>query len=145
MVSNEPCRISDSISITPLLVPHRDEYSETVGFRIRLGRKSVLFIPDIDKWSKWDKDIRDEIGKVDHAFIDGTFYQNGEIARDMSQIPHPFISESMSLFQSLSPSEKRKINFIHFNHSNPVMHDAKAKATLKKAGYQIAYEGQVIK
>ena len=42
--------INDKIKITPFLVPHRDEYSETVGFNISGPNKSVLFIPDIDKW-----------------------------------------------------------------------------------------------
>ena len=32
--------------------------------------------------------------------IDGSFYQNGEIpGRDMSEIPHPFIVESMDLMR----------------------------------------------
>jgi pyrroloquinoline quinone biosynthesis protein B len=45
--------ISSSFKTTPVRVPHRDEYSETVGFMIQSDKKKVLFIPDIDKWEKW--------------------------------------------------------------------------------------------
>ena len=38
--------------------------------------------------------------KVDYAFLDATFYKNGELKRDMSEIPHPFVEESMELFFS---------------------------------------------
>lgn len=133
------------IKVTALKVPHRDEFSETIGFRIKGENKTALFIPDIDKWKKWERDIIDEIKKVDYAFLDGTFFQNGEIpGRDMSLIPHPFIEESMTLFKTLSTKEKNKIYFIHFNHTNPVLQKAsKAKKQIIKNGFQIAEEGQV--
>ncbi len=44
-----PVRISSDVTIEPLKVPHRDEYSETIGYRISGPNKKVLFIPDIDK------------------------------------------------------------------------------------------------
>ena len=40
--------ISDQLSIAPILVPHRDEYSETVGYLIKGPNKTALYIPDID-------------------------------------------------------------------------------------------------
>ena len=36
-------KLTDKISVTPLLVPHRDEFSETVGYSIRTG-KSQFFL-----------------------------------------------------------------------------------------------------
>ncbi len=99
--------MSESVKITPFLVNHRNEYSETVGFTIEGPVFKVLFIPDINKWDRWDRDIVEEVGKVDYAFLDGTFYDSEEINhRDISEIPHPFICESLSLFQHLSPQEK---------------------------------------
>ena len=113
--------INDKIKVTPFLVPHRDEYSETVGFNISGPNKSVLFIPDIDKWDLWQKDIFTEIEKNDHLFLDATFFDGTELpGRDMNQIPHPFVVESMQLFAKLSSEEKQKIHFIHFNHTNPL-------------------------
>ena len=43
-------QLNERIRITPFLVPHRDDYSETVGFKIQTKSKSSIFIPDIDKW-----------------------------------------------------------------------------------------------
>ena len=109
-----PVSLTDSITVKPFLVPHRDEFSETVGFIISGPSKKILFIPDIDKWGKWDKQIETEISQVDVAFIDGTFYDGKEINnRDISEIPHPFISESLELFRNLERAEKKKIHFIH--------------------------------
>lgn len=114
--------LTPGLKIIPFTVPHRDEFSETVGYRITGPHKKALFIPDIDKWEKWTAAIIDEIAKVDYVFIDGTFYDAAEINnRDISTIPHPFIIESMNLFKDLPAAEKKKIYFIHFNHTNPVI------------------------
>ncbi len=114
--------LSSNLRIMPFLVPHRDEFSETVGYKIIGPNKTALFIPDIDKWEKWETDINIEIANVDYAFIDGTFFDGKEINhRDISEIPHPFIIESMERFNDLPTKEKMKIHFIHFNHTNPVL------------------------
>lgn len=134
--------VNKNISVTPLLVPHRDEFSETVGYKIKGKSKSALFIPDIDKWQLWDKDILEEIKMVDYAFLDGSFFENGEIpGRDMSEIPHPFIQESIALFSQLSKEDKAKIHFIHFNHTNPILkEESKAQREVKGEGMNIAKE-----
>ncbi|MCR9170920.1 MAG: MBL fold metallo-hydrolase [bacterium] len=128
------------ISVTPILVPHRDEFSETVGYRIEGPNKSALFIPDIDKWTKWEKDIIEEVKKVDFAFLDATFFSGEEINnRDISQIPHPFVVESLKAFQNLDAKEKSKIHFIHFNHTNPIINPNSEEAKrVRKAGFNIA-------
>ena len=138
--------LDKKIEITPFLVPHRDEFSETVGYTIAGPNKKVLFIPDIDKWQKWEYNIIDEIAKVDYAFVDGTFFENAELPnRDMSEIPHPFIEESMEYFRDLSATEKAKIHFIHFNHTNPVMNELDSKQQeVIDAGFRVAVEGQVL-
>lgn len=140
-LENEKAKVlNKNLTVTPILVPHRDEYSETVGYIISGNEKSALFIPDIDKWSKWEKAIITEIAKVDYAFIDGTFFSGVEIGhRDIAEIPHPSIEESIKLFQSLSKKERKKIHFIHFNHTNPVL-DKRSQAyrTIIKEGYHIA-------
>lgn len=122
MVDQNAIVLSQEIIVTPFLVPHRDEYSETVGYRIQGPNKSALFIPDIDKWEKWEKNIVEEIQKVDYAFLDATFYSGKEINnRDISEIPHPFVIESLEKFKDLNAKEKAKIIFIHFNHTNPLL------------------------
>lgn len=138
--------LSTTLKITPIKVPHRDEYSETVGFVIEASNKRILFIPDIDKWEKWDRNIIEEIGKVDMALLDGTFYKNGELpGRDMREVPHPFVEESMQRFSSLPSELKSKITFIHFNHTNPLLKKESAeKQAVIKQGYNVAKENEVI-
>ncbi|WP_338409811.1 MBL fold metallo-hydrolase [uncultured Flavobacterium sp.] len=140
MENEKTIYLSEAIKVTPILVPHRDEYSETVGYKIKGPNKTALFIPDIDKWDKWNKNIIDEIKQVDYAFLDATFYSGQEINnRDISQIPHPFIIESMKKFKDLNKNEKGKIIFIHFNHSNPVIDiESKESQLVIKQGFRIA-------
>lgn len=135
--------ITKNIQVKPFIVPHRDEFSETVGFIISLKGKQVMFIPDIDKWSKWQHNIIEEVGRVDVALLDATFYKNGEIPnRDMSEIPHPFIEETMTLFKG-SP-EKSKIKFIHFNHTNPVLRKTAERQEVIQNGFGVCTEGEII-
>jgi pyrroloquinoline quinone biosynthesis protein B len=146
MQADEAVAVTASISVTPILVPHRDEYSETVGFVIATSSKKLLFIPDIDKWEKWQHNIVTEIAKVDVALIDGTFYASDELpGRDMKEIPHPFVIESMALFSSLPQKEKDKIYFIHFNHTNPLLNlNSKQHKNLPLKGFKAADQGLVI-
>ena len=140
---NQPVALTTSLKVTPMLVPHRDEFSETVGYRIEGPNKSALFIPDINKWADWDTDIAALLETVDYALLDATFFADGELGnRDMSQIPHPFVAESMALFSVLPSEERGKVWFIHFNHTNPLL-DPQSPESLRVigAGYHIATEG----
>ena len=137
-----PVALTATLSVTPMLVPHRDEFSETVGYRIEGPNKSALFIPDINKWADWDADIVALLRTVDYALLDATFYADGELGnRDMSQIPHPFVAETLALFSVLPAEERDKVWFIHFNHTNPLL-DLQSTESLRvlDAGYHIAVE-----
>jgi pyrroloquinoline quinone biosynthesis protein B len=136
----EKITLESNLSITPIQVPHRDEYSETVGFLIEGNTKSALYIPDIDKWEKWNNSIVELIKNVDYAFLDGTFYDEKEVNnRDISEIPHPFIIESLKLFNPLDKSEKNKIYFIHLNHTNPLLNsDSSEYNRVIREGFNVA-------
>ena len=138
--------LSETIQVQPIQVPHRDEYSETVGFLISGPNKSALFIPDIDKWERWDESIVDYVEEVDYLLLDGTFFSNGEIPnRDMSEIPHPFIEESMDLFvERLAEEDRAKIIFTHFNHTNPMLWNSEARNQVESMGFGVARMGQII-
>jgi pyrroloquinoline quinone biosynthesis protein B len=133
----------NSLRVTPLLVPHRDEYSETVGFRIDGPNRTAVFIPDIDKWERWHTDIREVVRASDYALIDAGFFADGELpGRDMSKIPHPFVSESMALLEDLTDEEKSRVIFIHMNHTNPLLIDgSEAQAEVERRGFRYAREG----
>lgn len=140
-------KLNERLSITPILVPHRDEYSETVGFIVQGPNRRVLFIPDIDKWSRWDRQIEDLVADVDVAYLDGTFFGNGEIpGRDLSQIPHPFIQESLQRFGGLSAEVRRRVRFIHLNHTNPALKaNSAARRIIVEAECSVAEQGEKTK
>jgi len=145
MTADSVVQLSENVKVIPFLVPHRDEYSETVGYKIETENKSALFIPDINKWNIWERSIIVEISKVDYAFLDATFYDSDELpGRDMSEIPHPFVEESIKLFKNLSDSEKAKVHFIHFNHTNPLILDSSQRKHVKELGFNVAFEGMKI-
>ena len=141
--NNSKLSIDPNVIIQPIEVPHRAEFSETVGYKIFGPNKKVLFIQDIDKWYLWEKSIIDEIKQVDYALIDATFYDSKEINyRDVSEIPHPFVVESMELFDAVKLEEKNKIFFIHLNHTNPLLDKSSDQYKfVKDKGYNIAEEG----
>ena len=141
--NNKDIKIGEQLFIEPFLVPHRDEYSETVGYRIIGKEKSLAFIPDIDKWEKWHGSIFQLVLNTDILLLDGTFYSQNEIPhRNMAEIPHPFIIESMETLSELNSENRSKIHFIHFNHSNPAIKDnSPAYHTIKSKRFNLAREG----
>jgi len=138
--------LSTGLTVTPFLVPHRDEYSETVGFSIQYQQFKLIYIPDIDKWQKFGRDINQLVKESAVALLDGTFYKDGEVAgRAMNEIPHPFVEESIQQFSTLSDIDKKKIYFIHLNHTNPLL-DKKSAAfsELRKKHFSVAEQGEQI-
>ena len=141
--NNSMIEIDSNVVVQPIEVPHRAEFSETVGYKIYGPNKTLLFIPDIDKWYLWEKSIIDEIKQVDYALIDATFYDSSEVNyRDLSEIPHPFVIESIELFDSIKYEEKSKIFFIHLNHTNPLLDtESDQYKFVREKGYNVAKEG----
>lgn len=136
--------LNQRISIAPFLVPHRDEFSETVGFHIQGPNRSVVYLPDIDKWERWEVRIEDVIADADLALLDGTFFSGGELQRaDMSVIPHPFVVESLTRFKkSLAAEQRASIRFIHLNHSNPLLRlETTESQQVTQAGMGVAQQG----
>ncbi len=138
--------IQENLKITPIEVPHRDEFSETVGFMVSGESKRLLYIPDIDKWDRWEREINGLIKAVDYAFLDGTFFDARELpGRDMNEIPHPFVVESVERFGKLTETDREKVHFIHFNHTNPLLKaNSKQRKALMDKGYGLAEAGMVI-
>jgi pyrroloquinoline quinone biosynthesis protein B len=132
-----------SIYITPVQVPHRDEYSETAGYIIKGKNKKALFIPDIDKWEKWDRDLSQLAKEFDFLLIDATFYDSKEINRDISEIPHPLVTETMNLLSGLNKENRNKVYFIHMNHTNMMLDpNSDLSKLVNSKGFNIARLGQ---
>ncbi|MGI8786972.1 MAG: MBL fold metallo-hydrolase [Pyrinomonadaceae bacterium] len=143
--ADEEIALNSELKIKPFLVPHRDEFTETVGFEITGKNKKAVFIPDIDKWSKWEKNLVEVVKTADYVLLDATFYRNGEIARDMSEVPHPFVVETIALLKNLPATERAKVYFIHFNHTNPLLNEKSKEAKeVMHQGFKIAVENLIL-
>jgi pyrroloquinoline quinone biosynthesis protein B len=145
-VAGEPVPLGTRVTATPFLVPHRDELSETVGWTIRGPHTTVVWLPDIDKWERWDTPLETMLAGTDVAYVDGTFFADGELGRDMSSIPHPFVSETIARLTSADAATRAKVRFVHLNHTNPAL-DPKSDAArvIREAGMAVAVEGERVR
>jgi pyrroloquinoline quinone biosynthesis protein B len=136
--------LSQNLRATPIRVPHRDEDSDTVAWLIRGPARSILWLPDIDKWEKWDRSLPTLLrDPALIAFVDGTFDSADEIpGRSIAEIPHPLAGETAALLAG-APVNGR-VYLIHLNHTNRLLWDAEARAALAARGVGVALEGQRI-
>jgi len=143
VLPESPIELAPGLSITPILVPHRDEYSDTFAFRIEGPSRKVLFLPDIDKWERWAPPIEETLAAVDVALLDGTFFDTTEVpGRDHTQILHPLISRSLLRFATLPFSQRSKVHYTHLNHSNPAANPRSlARMRIERTGAKVAAEG----
>ena len=142
MAEDTPIQLNENISIMPFLVPHRNEFSETVGYQIQSSTHSMLYLPDIDSWEAWKVDINELIVENDILLLDGTFYDKFELQnRDVTTIPHPSIRNTMKRFSVLDKIDRKKVYFTHLNHTNNVLRpESTERSDVIKKGFQIAQE-----
>ena len=140
--------IFDSISLTAAFATSSTDTTPVfpVGYKIISNNKSIIYLPDIDSWDQWDIDILDVIRENDVLFLDGTFYNKNEIKhRNIEEIPHPSILDSMDRFQNLDVDHKKKIYFTHLNHTNNLLRkDSEEFKNIFSNGYNIANDGQEV-
>ncbi len=139
--------LSDEFGVLPLTVPHRDEYSETVGFLIMTPDKRAIYMPDLDSWDEYAEasgsSLEELVAGADSLFIDATFWDDNELAgRDMSEIPHPRVKATMDRLQVLPEAERAKVHFIHYNHTNPIRdpHSEQSRE-VEARGFNVARRG----
>ncbi|MFX0093001.1 MAG: MBL fold metallo-hydrolase [Candidatus Hodarchaeota archaeon] len=132
--------LTPQISLKAFPVPHRDEYSDTLGFIISGKKKTLLYIPDIQSWDAWNCSIIREAEKVDIALLDGTFYNSHELPnRDLSRIGHPFITTSLDILANVVKERQTEIFFTHLNHTNLTLDPGgEAQKVVKDRGFKIA-------
>ncbi len=144
LAPDKEIRLTERISVTPCLVPHRDEFSDTFGFTFAGPRGKLLYIPDIDSWEAWEKPLRMELEEADFALLDGTFFSSGELpGRDMAAIGHPTIEASLELLKDLPEQKKDSVFFTHLNHSNAALDpEGEARKLVEGAGFALASRDQ---
>jgi len=141
-----PLLVASGVAISPFLVPHRAEVSETVGLRVEGPRGAVLYVPDTDGWDAWEPPIETFLASVDRAYLDGTFFDAGELeGRAMADVPHPTIAETMRRLASLPAAARAKVRFTHLNHTNPAIGATDpARGAVMDAGFGVAEEGEIV-
>jgi len=143
VLRDDPIDLGGGLLVEVLPVPHRDEISETVAFRVEGPTGSVLWLPDIDSWEAWDRDIVEEVAAVDVAFVDATFFDDGELDRDMSLIPHPRVTDTVRRFVDRAPELASRLRLVHLNHTNPVLRPGSPeRAFVEAAGVSLARVGE---
>lgn len=139
--------LTPSVRVTALRVPHRDEDSDTVAYLVRGPSRAVLWLPDIDRWEKWDQRLAELLAdRSITAFVDGTFYSADEIpGRSIDDIPHPLVPDTLRALAESGADVRGRLFFTHLNHTNRLLSgDADALANLARSGAAVASEGQVI-
>jgi pyrroloquinoline quinone biosynthesis protein B len=137
--------LTPNLRVTAIRVPHRDEDSDTAAFLVRGPHRKLLWLPDIDKWEKWDRALEDFLRDPTLvAFVDGTFFSAEEIpGRTIVDIPHPLVPETIARIEG-SVAIAGRLFFVHLNHTNRLLWDQGALRRLEEKGFAVAKEGQRI-
>lgn len=145
LTPGRPVELAPGLTVEPLRVPHREEESDVMGFLVTGPSRRLLYIPDIDDWSRWDRDIATLTGSVDCALLDGTFYTPGELgARAIADVPHPLVPSTMDRLEPLV-KQGRRVIFIHMNHTNPILRpDSAERRQTERRGFEVAADGTEI-
>ena len=138
--------LTPDLHVTAYRVPHRDEDSDTVAYLVRGPERKVLWLPDIDKWEKWDRKLADFLSDPTlTAFVDGTFFSADELpGRSIAEVPHPLVAETMALVAAGS-QQARRVVFVHLNHTNRLLWDTAALREIEEKGFSVAREGQRVR
>ena len=136
--------LNERIAVTPLLVLHRAEFSETIGLIISGPSRRVLWLPDIDGWDQAGPSLEELLSQVDVAYVDGTFFDADEVVRrSLQDVPHPTVLQTLQQLASLPETERAKVRFVHLNHTNPLLDPASsASAAVEQAGSEVARQGE---
>jgi len=122
--------LEPGLEIESFEVAHRNEYGDTVGYRISGPQKTLVYLPDIDAWTL---DLHALLASCDLALLDGTFFSRNEL-KHQERVPHPPIEETLAL---LTQEERAKVRFIHLNHTNPVLDPGGPRPPLARQGETI--------
>ncbi|MEC7725073.1 MAG: MBL fold metallo-hydrolase [Planctomycetota bacterium] len=131
------------VSVQALQVPHRDEFSDTMAYRISGPNRTALFVPDVDAWSKVPGLLDRLLDGVDVAYLDATFYDGSELpGRSLDEIPHPLMTRTMDRLQEQARARPGRLRFLHLNHTNPALHNAQLRAEIAARGFAVAVMGE---
>lgn len=136
-------RIDPSLEVQLWKVPHRDEIADTVAFVFRGPSASLLFLPDINAWSLWNRNVAQAVASVDVALLDGTFWSLEELpGRTLNDVPHPLMPQTMDALQAVVDAKRTRVVLTHLNNTNPALDEnGPQQAEVARRGFGIAREG----
>ena len=146
LTPGQEIQLSPDLHLTPLPVPHRDEFSDTLAFVARGvefdsapgAARRLFYCPDIDAWDRWDRDLRQFVSGMDVALLDGTFFSAHEMpGRDISQIPHPLATDTAKRLAGVDC----EVHLIHLNHTNPLLAPGPERNWLAERGLGVGTFG----
>jgi pyrroloquinoline quinone biosynthesis protein B len=142
LIPGQPRQLSPGLSVTPLQVPHRDEFADTLAFvargTVRDRGRRLFYCPDIDAWDGWDRDLRGFLSGVDVALLDATFFSaDEEPDRDLAEIPHPLATDTAGRLVGVDC----EVCLVHLNHSNPLHHPGPEREWLAARGIGVGAFG----
>lgn len=143
---DQPIQLAEGLRVIPFKVPHRDEYSDTVGLLVQGPKRTLAFIPDCDKWEKMTPGLLERLAQVHVALLDGSFFSIDELPhRDISRVPHPLMTETVELLGARVATGELDVRFIHLNHSNPALDpESEERRRVEHAGFKVCVQGEDI-
>ena len=134
--------LTDSLSLTPFIVDHRQEFTDTLGFLIHGPERTLMFVPDADVWGGWKVPFEQLLDRSDAALLDGSFFSYEELGhRRQGDVPHPPVQASIDLLSAREGNPE--IWFTHLNNTNPLWDpDSHENVVVSDAGFGIARRGQ---
>lgn len=142
---DQPVELGDGVSVAAVAVPHRDEFTDTVGFVVEGPSRRVLYVPDTDSWRAWEPRAEETLASFDVAIVDGTFFSADELpGRSVEEIGHPLIADSLERLSGVVENGTR-VFFTHFNHSNPVVDPSStARQRVLRLGFELLGDGELL-
>jgi pyrroloquinoline quinone biosynthesis protein B len=137
---NHSIQLAPELSLTPIPVPHRDEWGVgTFAFRIEGPSRALLYLPDIDAWEQWPQ-ARRTLAAVDVALVDASFFSMDELG-GRPPVAHTLVPHTLTTLADL-PCQ---LLFTHLNHTNPALDTGSDERTaVTNADARIACSGQTI-
>ena len=137
---NNPIQLTNQLTLTPIPVPHRDEWQVgTFAFLLNGLNQTVLYLPDIDGWQQWEA-ARSVLADIDVAIVDASFFSLDEL-NGRPPVAHPLILDTLAFFADW-PGE---LILTHFNHTNPVLiRGSEAETAVLQSKAKLAYPGMTI-
>jgi pyrroloquinoline quinone biosynthesis protein B len=144
IVPGAAVELEEGVTVTAIRAPHRDEYADTLGYRIDGPSRSLFYLPDTDSWAAWTHPLPEALAGIDFALLDGTFFSLDELpGRRVESIGHPLIRQTMDLLEESVQTSGLEVFFTHLNHSNPALDPGSPeRKEIESRGFRVLEEGQ---